>query len=53
MPVLKNKSVFSYGKINIGLKILSHLPDGYHQISTNMQEIDFYDEIHIFQQGDI
>ena len=50
MPTLKNKSIFSYAKINIGLKILHHLPDGYHQICTNMQEIDYHDEIYISQK---
>ena len=38
---------YSFAKINIGLKVLSLLPDGYHNIFTIMQEIDFYDIIKI------
>ena len=40
-------SIKSYAKINIGLKILDLLPDGYHSLCTIMQEIDFYDLITI------
>jgi len=42
-----NHSIKSYAKINLGLKILNKLPDGYHSIFTIMQEIDFYDIIAI------
>ena len=41
------KDLKSYAKINLGLKILDLLPDGYHSISTIMQEIDFYDLVTI------
>ena len=41
------KTIKSYAKINVGLKILDILPDGYHAVSTIMQEIDFYDFITI------
>ena len=41
------KDIKSYAKINIGLKILDLLPDGYHSVSTIMQEIDFHDLITI------
>jgi len=41
------KDIKSYAKINVGLKILDLLPDGYHSVSTIMQEIDFYDLITI------
>ena len=41
------KDIKSYAKINIGLKILDLLPDGYHAVSTIMQEIDFHDLITI------
>ena len=44
---LINNEIKSYAKINIGLKILDLLPDGYHSICTIMQEIDFYDLIKI------
>ena len=40
-------NIKSYAKINIGLKILDILPDGYHSLCTIMQEIDFYDSITI------
>ena len=40
-------NIKSYAKINIGLKILDVLPDGYHSLCTIMQEIDFYDLITI------
>ena len=42
-----NNEIKSYAKINIGLKILDLLQDGYHSICTIMQEIDFYDLIKI------
>jgi len=35
----------SFSKINIGLKIFNKRPDGYHNIHTIFQEIDFHDNI--------
>ena len=35
----------SFSKVNIGLKILNKRADGYHNIHTIFQEIDFYDNI--------
>ena len=35
----------SFSKINIGLKIFNKRPDGYHNIHTVFQEIDFHDSI--------
>ena len=35
----------SFSKINIGLKILNRRADGYHNIHTIFQEIDFHDTI--------
>ena len=35
----------SFSKINIGLKIFNKRTDGYHNIHTIFQEIDFYDTI--------
>tara|TARA_B100000586_G_scaffold26145_1_gene17165 strand:+ start:2306 stop:2632 length:327 start_codon:yes stop_codon:yes gene_type:complete len=32
-------------KVNIGLKIVSQRPDGYHTIHTLFQELDFHDTI--------
>ena len=37
----------SYGKINIGLRILGRRPDGYHEIVTILQTIDLHDEIEL------
>ena len=37
----------SNSKINFGLNILSKKLNGYHEIESLMQEIDFYDEIYI------
>ena len=45
MTHLVYNNIKSYAKINIGLKILDILPDGYHSLCTIMQEIDFYDLI--------
>ena len=42
-----NQTLKSYAKINIGLKILDILPDGYHNIWTMMHEINLYDIITI------
>lgn len=36
----------SYGKINLGLDVISRREDGYHNIKTIMQSIDLYDVIH-------
>ena len=41
------KDIKSFAKINLGLKIVDLLPDGYHAISTIMQEINLYDLITI------
>ena len=35
----------SFSKINIGLKVFNRRPDGYHNIHTIFQEIDFHDNI--------
>ena len=35
----------SFSKINIGLKVFNRRPDGYHNIHTVFQEIDFHDRI--------
>ena len=47
---LKRLNIKSYAKINLGLKVLDSLPDGYHSIITIMQEIDFFDLISISKQ---
>ena len=35
----------SHAKVNIGLQIRQHRPDGYHNIHTIFQELDFHDTI--------
>ena len=35
----------SFSKVNIGLKVLNRRSDGYHNIHTVFQEIDFHDKI--------
>jgi 4-diphosphocytidyl-2-C-methyl-D-erythritol kinase len=37
----------AFAKINLDLKILGRRPDGYHEIRTIFQTIDWYDEIRI------
>lgn len=46
MP-FKKTIIKTNAKINLGLKVLDTLDDGYHSICTIMQEIDFYDTIEI------
>ena len=41
----------SYAKINIGLKILGKRKDGFRNISTLFQEINFYDTLEIGKTG--
>ncbi len=45
--MLIQKTLKSNAKINIGLNIVSKKSNGYHEIESLMQEIDFYDEIEI------
>ncbi|MBN2030246.1 4-(cytidine 5'-diphospho)-2-C-methyl-D-erythritol kinase [bacterium] len=42
---MKSLSFRSFAKINIGLWILSHRKDGYHNITTVYQQIDLHDVI--------
>ena len=44
---MQSLTIKSYAKLNIGLKVLDTLPDGYHAICTIMHEIDFHDLISI------
>lgn len=39
----KTLKAFSYAKINLGLEILYRRPDGYHEIRTLFQTINFHD----------
>lgn len=43
----------AYAKINIGLKILSKRPDGYHNIETIFHRINLYDEMEVFENNKI
>ena len=47
-----NNSIQSYAKINLGLKVLDLLPDGYHSIYSIMHEVDLYDTITIHKRKD-
>ena len=42
----------SFTKINIGLKILGQRNDGFHNIPTIFQEVEFGDIISIVQSGE-
>ena len=44
---MQSLTIKSYAKLNIGLKVLDTLPDGYHTICTIMHEIDFHDLISV------
>ena len=44
---MKSYTIKSYAKVNIGLQILNERPDGYHNINTVFQELDFYDTIEL------
>ena len=44
---MKSYTIKSYAKVNFGLQILNERPDGYHNISTVFQELDFYDTIEL------
>jgi 4-diphosphocytidyl-2-C-methyl-D-erythritol kinase len=37
----------AFAKINLGLRILGRRDDGYHEIRTVLQTIDWFDEIHL------
>jgi len=37
----------AFAKINLDLRILGKRPDGYHELQTELQTIDWFDEIHI------
>lgn len=43
----KNIRLKAFAKINMSLRILSRRSDGYHEISSIMQDLDIYDEIDI------
>ena len=45
--ILDQSLIKSNAKINIGLNIIDKRPNGYHNIETLMQEIDFHDTIEI------
>ena len=42
---MKSYTIKSYAKVNVGLQILNQRPDGFHNINTVFQELDFYDTI--------
>ena len=44
---MKSYTITSNAKVNVGLQILNQRPDGYHNINTVFQELDFYDTIEL------
>ena len=48
---MKSLTVKSYAKVNVGLQILNERPDGYHNINTVFQELDFYDTIELKKEN--
>ena len=42
---MKSYTIKSYAKVNVGLQILNQRPDGFHNINTVFQELDFHDTI--------
>ena len=44
---MKSYTIESYAKVNVGLQILNERPDGYHNINTVFQELDFHDTIEL------
>ena len=38
-------------KVNLGLRVLGRRPDGYHELRTILQTIDFHDEL-VFEEAD-
>lgn len=49
---MKNITMYSYGKINLGLDVLYKRQDGYHEISTIMQQISLKDTLIIEENKD-
>ncbi len=52
----KSHIIKSYAKVNIGLNIIDKMQNGYHEIETLIQQVDFYDTIEIkigSQAGDV
>lgn len=45
MSFSPEKGVRAYAKINLGLEVLARREDGYHELRTILQTIDFYDEL--------
>ena len=35
----------AYAKVNLGLEVLGRREDGYHELRTILQTIDFHDEL--------
>lgn len=49
---MKKITMYSYGKINLGLDVLYKRQDGYHEISTIMQQISLKDTLIIEENKD-
>ena len=49
---MRTLQIEAYAKINLGLRVLSKRPDGYHEIDTVLQSIDLCDLITLAPQQD-
>ena len=49
---MKKLIIYSYGKINLGLDIISKRADGYHNISSIMQRVDLRDKLTIEESNE-
>ena len=45
MSFAPSTGIRAYAKINLGLEVLGRRDDGYHELRTILQTIDFYDEL--------
>ena len=43
----KKYEIRTYAKLNLGLEIVGKRPNGYHELETIFQTIDFFDEMKI------
>ncbi|NIA18541.1 MAG: 4-(cytidine 5'-diphospho)-2-C-methyl-D-erythritol kinase, partial [Simkaniaceae bacterium] len=47
-----NLRLYSSSKVNVGLQILGRRSDGYHDIHTIFQELEFHDTITFVKEGE-
>ena len=51
MTIAANDTWRAFAKLNLDLRVLGERPDGYHEIWSVLQTIDFSDEIRVFRSG--